>query len=213
MGAGSAGDWYIAFVSTRSNVAVSGVSGGGLTWSLVAEQCGARGQVGMDFWAATGAGTAGAVTATFGATCNGSNIVVSRYTGADVADVDTSWNTLGEKEACTGGTDNNDATGSITTATADSLVAAGFCTRNRTLTDTGGDWTTRAADIAGGSGGDLVTSSVETRATTTAGSYTAGGANNMSGDADWVLMLVALPPTAAAGTAVPNALMMVGSGT
>lgn len=215
LGAGGSDSLYIAYIATRSNVDVTNVTGLGLTWTSYGEQCGARAQQRIEQWYAYGAGTSGAVTATHGA-CNASVIAVLRYTGVDSGtpvDEKAGWNTLGADGACTGGTDNSSCKGVITTNHSNAWIVVGFNTRNRTMTNTGGAWTTRVNDVSAGSGGDITTLSVEDRATVTGDLYEFGTTSNLSGTADWCIEAVAIREAAAAATAVPNALMMMGAGT
>lgn len=215
LGAGGADSLYICYVATRSNVDVSGVTGLGLTWTPYGEQCAARAQQRIEQFYAYGAGSAGAVTAAHAA-CNASVIAVLRYTGVDSGtpvDEKAGWNTLGNGGACTGGTDNADCKGTLTTSHNNTWIVAGFNTRNRAMTNTGGNWTTRVNDVSAGSGGDITALSVEDRVAATAGLYDLGAAGNLSGTADWCIESVEIHEAAAAATAVPNALMMMGAGT
>ena len=59
------GHLYLAAVSSKPYIAVSTVTGLGLTWTRVAAQCGGRNQTGIELWWAQGAATTGTVTATF----------------------------------------------------------------------------------------------------------------------------------------------------
>lgn len=215
LGAGSSDSLYVAFIATRSTLDVGSLSGLGLTWTQLDEQCGARGQARLECWYAYGAGTSGVVTATCASTITSAIISVSRYTGVDSTGSipsNVSYNTLGLDGACSGGTDNDDATGGITTIFNNAYVVAGFGTRNTTLTDTGG-WTTRAGDVTANSGGNLIRMSVEDKSQGSPALVTGGGSNNLSGAADWGLILVELKEAAAAATVVPNALAMMGAGT
>lgn len=215
LGAGGSDSMYVCFIATRSNVDVTGVTGLGLTWTSYGEQCGARAQQRIEQWYAYGAGSAGAVTAAHAA-CNASVIAVLRYTGVDSGTPvyeKAGWNTLGNGGACSGGTDNADCKGNIVTGHNNTWVVAGFNTRNRTMTNTGGDWTTRVNDVSAGTGGDITTLSVEDRAAATSGTYDFGASANLSGTADWCIESVVIHEAAAAATAVPNALMMMGAGT
>lgn len=203
-GAGGSDSFYVAFVCTRSNVNVTGVSGLGLTWELASEQCGARGQQRIESWWAYGAGTATAVTATHGA-CNASVIGVVHYTGVNATPFDDkeAWNTLGESEACTGGTDNNDATATTGFGVpTDGWIVAGFNTRNRTMSATS-SWNVRVNDVAAGTAGDITTLTVEDRNASGESLPTVGAANNLSGDADWCLAILDIHPAAGAGLAHP----------
>lgn len=214
LGAGGADSLYIAYICTRSNVDVTGVTGLGLTWNSYGEQCGARAQGRIEQWYAYGAGTAGAVTAAHAA-CNTSVIGVCRYTGVDSGtpvDEKYGWNTLGNGGACTGGTDNDDCTGTFTVSHNDVLVVAGFNTRNRAMSATSG-WNVRIDDVGAGSGGDIQALTVEDKAVASSGDITMGAANNLSGTADWCLYGIEVHTAAAAAGAVPNALMMMGVGT
>lgn len=216
MGAGSSDSMYVCFVATRSNVDVTGVSGLGLTWNALTEQCGARAQQRIESFYAYGAGTAGAVTASHAA-CNASIIAVIRYTGVDSGiqtDDKEGFNTLGTGGACSGGTDNDDATGTtgFGGVPTDGWIVVGVNTRNRTMSATAG-WTVRVDDVTAGAGGDVTTLTVEDRNASGESGPTFGAANNLSGTADWCAAILDIHPAAAAATAVPNALMMVGSGT
>lgn len=214
LGAGGSDSLYIAYVCTRSNVDVTSVTGLGLTWNLVKEQCGARAQGRIEQYYAYGAGTAGAVTANHAA-CNTSIIGVLRYTGVDSGlnvDGKAAWNSLGENGACSGGTDNDDATGTIVTNNSNAVVIAGFNTRNRAMSATSG-WNVRIDDVGAGTGGDIQALTVEDKEIASPSTVTCGAANNLSGTADWCLAAVEANPAAAAATAVPNALMMMGVGT
>lgn len=212
-GAGGSNSVYIAFVATRSNVDVTNVTGLGLTWFLASEQCAARAQQRIESWYAFGAGTAGAVTASHAA-CAASVIAVVHYTSANsdpVSDKE-SFNTLGAAAICSGGTDNDDAaaTSSFTVQTGGWIVG-GFNTRNRTMTATAG-FNVRVNDVSAGTGGDITTLSVEDRLASGESSPSFGGANNLSGTADWCIAVVSVAPAPAA-SGVPNALALMGVGT
>lgn len=213
-GAGGSTSFYVAFIATRSNVDVTSVTGLGLTWNLLTEQCGARAQQRIESWYAVGAGTAAAVTATHAA-CNASVIAVLHYTGVDSGvptDDKEGHNTLGPSGGCSGGTDNDDATATTGfTVPTDGWIVAGFNTRNRTMSATAG-FNVRVNDVAAGSGGDITTLTVEDRSASGESSPTVGAANNLSGTADWCIAVLDIHPAAAAASAVPNALMMVGAG-
>lgn len=212
----TAGHVYVLSVSWRRAGAaptISSVAGMGLTWGLWTTQCGARDQLYHAMYTAVGdGGASGAVTVTFSGNTNGAALSVSSYSGVDLGfnGAGESYNTLGSTGACTGGTDDDDATGTITTTADNSYVVASFATRNRTMTDTS-TWTVRTGDLAGGAGGDIQTLSVEDKLIAAAGSATCGGADNLSGTADWSLIAIELQELVAT-TAVPNAMMMMGAG-
>lgn len=202
LGAGGADSGYLAFISTRSNVAVSSVSGLGRTWNLVRAQCAGRGQQRIECWHAVGAGSSGAVQATLASSIAAAVIIVQRYSDVDVANpVPTSVgiNTNGVSGGCSGGTDNSSATGSLTTAHNNSQVVAGINTRNSPLTDTGG-WTTEtgAGDVQANSGGNGTIESVEHKLQASAGAVTIGGSGN-TGTVDWCIVAVELKAAPAGG--------------
>ncbi len=215
LGAGGSDSLYVAFVATRSNVNVTGVTGLGLTWTSYGEQCGARAQQRIELWYAYGAGSAGTVTAAHAA-CNASVIAVLRYTGVDSGtpvDEKAGWNTLGVGGACSGGTDNSDCKGTLTTSHDDTWIIAGFDTRNRTMAPTGGDWTTRVNDVAAGSGGDITTLSVEDRVAATSALYDIGSIANLGGTADWCFVCVEAHEAAGSAATPPEgSLRMMGCG-
>lgn len=214
-----AGDVLLMSVSVRSNIAVSSISDiGPDSWALVDTQCGARAQDRIEVWAlvATALSAGVDVTVTLASSSNGIVVGVEQYTGANTTTpvpTTASYNTLGSNGACSGGTDNNDATGSITTTYVNSLVVAFINARNRTMTNTA-SWTNRMNDLTGGAGGDLITASIEERATS--GAVTIGAANNLSGDADWCLIAVELadaaPDSGSVATPPAGSLRMMGVG-
>lgn len=192
-----AGDRYVCAIATRNNVSVGSVAGLGLTWTLGKAQCAARGQQRIEIWNATGTPTGnGAVTATLVSPANAACIVASRYSGADAPTTTASYNTLGSGGACTGGTDNNDAQGNITTAATNSLVWHAVDSRNRNFTTTTG-WNARATNITAGTSGDITTLSVEDKVVASAASTALGQADNLSGTADWALAAEEFPETVA----------------
>lgn len=76
---------FLAAVATKPHVEVTGVSGGGLTWSPLKVQCGERNQTGIAVWIAEGTadgGASGLVTATFESAPLNAVMAVSAYTGA-----------------------------------------------------------------------------------------------------------------------------------
>ncbi len=106
---GADGELYLAAVSSQPFQPTSTVSGLGLTWTLVDEQCSARGTTGVSVWMAQGiAGPPGPVTAVLADFADALAIVVARYSGVDPATPVTpqaSRNTLGSEGACSGGSD------------------------------------------------------------------------------------------------------------
>ena len=77
-------------------MAVTGVSGLGLTWTRVRAQCAGRGSTGVEVWQARGTPSAsGAVTATLASSPGRAVIAVSRYGGSSGVGASASANTNG----------------------------------------------------------------------------------------------------------------------
>ncbi|MGH7457068.1 MAG: InlB B-repeat-containing protein, partial [bacterium] len=118
---GASGQLYLAAISTKDNIAVTGVAGLGLNWTLLKAQCAGRNNTGVEVWMAQGTPSGnGAVTATFAARASDAVIAVSRYSG--VAAVNPlgnifSSNTNGLNGACSGGNDNKLYSFNLATAT------------------------------------------------------------------------------------------------
>lgn len=209
------GDLVVIAVVTRLNVSVTSISGGGgETASLVAAQCGARSQARLEVWSYTAehAGS-GEVAVTLASTATNVLASCSVYSGVDGGTpIPTSaqYNTLGSAGACSGGTDNNDATGTIVTGSQNSWVYAAWSTRNRTKSGT----SNRVDDLSRGSGGDLVTMSVEDDLQVDPGTVTVGAPDNLSGNADWALVIAEIAESGAGAPSTPpqGSLRMMGVG-
>lgn len=192
---------YLAFVFTDAAggaPAVSSVTGLGLTWTLVGAQCSGQDEHRVEAWRAIGSPSAGSVTATFAAGADGACIAVERWSGVGTtAPVGASvgYNTNGASGACSGGTDNKDATGAITTTAAESVVSVGYA-HDEMFSHAAG-WTGR---VTNESSGASLSASVEDKAPAAIGSVTVGAANNLAAIDDWVFVAVeilAIPPSPA----------------
>jgi hypothetical protein len=147
------GDLYVAAIVSKSNTAVTGVSGLGLVWQPVAAQCSARGQTGVSLWQASGQPLGDeAVTASFAAIPRGALIAVSRYSGAVGVGAVATANALGVAGGCSGGTDSAAYAFDLDTTTADSdlIVVAAMRTRDHVP---GSAWTEQVEIYAGSGGG------------------------------------------------------------
>jgi hypothetical protein len=189
------GQLYLAAVSFKPNVSVTGVWGLGLAWSPVRAQCAGRGQTGLAVWQARGEPTAGGVvTASFSGTPASSVLTVSRYGG--VAPVDpvraVSANTLGAAGACAGGSDSAAYSLGLATAVANSRVYVAAATRTRDHLP-GPGFVERARRVAG-SGGDAAGISVADLQVGAAGSLVVQG--QFSGTVDWAVVAVEIPVAA-----------------
>lgn len=129
------GDLYLAAIATKSHVAVTEVSGLGLLWEPVREQCAGRNQTGVTVWMALGVPSGdGQVTATLAGTPSNAVIAVSRYSGVDVVNPVggiVSGNTNGTNGGCSGGTDSNNYAFDLSTLVNGSVVYGVAAIRNR----------------------------------------------------------------------------------
>jgi hypothetical protein len=170
--------------------AVSSVAGLGLTWSLVKAQCSGQNEHRVEAWKAIGAPSAdGAVAVTLAAAADSAYMVVERWAGVKVSapvGAISGYNTNGSGGACSGGADNADATGSITTTAGGSVVSAAFVT-DEDFSHTAG-WTSRVTNATTGLA--TVKASLEDKAVAVAGATTVGGAGNLIGVDDWALVAV-----------------------
>jgi len=126
---------YLAAISLSTGT-VTGVSGGGVTWSIVQAQCSGDGTNRTEVWKAWGTGTATAVTATVSASANLA-INVTRFAGADATTpigATTSANTNGVNGACTGGPTSVTPSVTLTTTTPNSLAFGAVSTASYTFT-------------------------------------------------------------------------------
>jgi hypothetical protein len=195
---GVPGHLYLAAVGTRPHGTPSTVSGLGLTWTRVANQCAGRSQVGFDLWWAQGAATTGTVTATLPSAPNTASIAVARYSGVAPSNpvaLLVSANTNGVNGACTNGTDTAAYSFNVTTTQTNSVVLGVVGLRNRTHTP--GSGYTEQAELLQGSGGDAVTIVFTDRTVPTVTSLPLNG--TLSGTQDWALIGVELRY----GTTVP----------
>ena len=99
--------FFVASISTKPHVDVTGLSGLGLNWIALRSQCAARGQTGISVWTADGVpASAGPVTAQLGKAPLNAVISVSRYSGSVSLGRVLSGDTSGIGGACSGGTDS-----------------------------------------------------------------------------------------------------------
>jgi hypothetical protein len=190
---GVSGDLYLAAISTRTPQAVDTVTGLGLTWARFAVQCAARDQTGLEVWWAQGAADDGVVTATFVQPPTNAVIAVTRYAGVSATDAVAplvAANTNGVDGACAGGTDQNAYSLNVTTTVDDAAVFAAVALRHRTHTP--GLGYTESAEVAWGSGGEIVGLATVDQAVPQASSLPLDG--SFSGVLDWVVIGVEIRP-------------------
>jgi hypothetical protein len=184
----ASGELYLASISTRSNVAVSSVSGLGLNWTRVAAQCAGAGTGRLEVWRAQGITSgSGAVTAALAASASQSTIAVSRYSGASpgapIGNV-VQANTRGRNGACSGGSNTSQYSVNLTTTSAGSVAysAAAIASRSHTA----GSGFTERAEVHRGNGSGQSGAAVEDRTVASASTSAVGG--TLSGSADWAVI-------------------------
>jgi hypothetical protein len=186
-------DLYLAAISFKPNVAVTGVSGLGLVWSPLGAQCAGRSQTGVAVWQARGRPTAdGAVTATFAEPPLNSVLTVSRYSGVGGVVRAASANSVGAAGACAGGTDGDAYALAFGTATSRSLVYVAAAARHRDHLP-GPGFVERAQIFAGSAGNVAGISVADFRAGAPAPAPVAG---RFSGTVDWAVVALEIPVAA-----------------
>jgi hypothetical protein len=181
---------YLAAISSKPHVDTTAVSGLGLAWSELADQCAARNQEGIAVWWALGQPTASEpVTASLAGSPNNAVIAVSRYSGVDPsAPVGTpiSGNTDGVGGACSGGSDSVSYSFPLTTTVSDAIVYAATGMRSRSHTP-GAGYTERA-ELLVGSGGSAASLAVMDQTFAAPATVDVDGSFNAS--VDWAMAAV-----------------------
>jgi len=191
--AASAGALYLAAVSSRPSRSVVSVTGLGLGWTLVAEQCSARDQTDVSVWVGRGdAGGDGTVTATLDAVAENAAIAVARYSGADAAlplGAATSVNFHGVAGSCAGGEDASAYSFELAAAPG-ALVFGAIAHRHRLHAE--GPGLVERAEVHEGIGGVEASVSLVDGAADPVGTTIVSG--TFSGIVDWAGVAVELRP-------------------
>lgn len=190
-----ANDLYLASITTKDLEQVASVSGMGMNWSLVAKQCGGRGQTGVEVWMARSSSpTAAAVTATFAAPADAAVIVVSRYSGVHSSTplgIPVTASTLGISAPCDGtGFDDTAYSVPITTLAADGIVFGAIAKRRKTHTPDA-SWVERVV-AESGQGGSIAGVVAVDSTIATPGNVTLSG--TFDGPVDWAVVAVEIVP-------------------
>ena len=182
------GGLYLAAVSFKPNVPVASVSGLGLAWTPVRQQCGARAQTGIALFQAYGSPSAGGtVTASLASAPSSAVIAVARYAGASGAGglgSPVSANTLGISGACSGGTDGSSYAFDLTTSAADSLVFVAAAMRGKSHAPGAGY--TEIAEAFAGDGGSASGTALSERRIGSPATVSANG--SFSSTVDWAVV-------------------------
>lgn len=182
------GDLYLAAISTKGHVQVSSVSGLGLNWLPVREQCGGRMQTGVSVWMARGNPSgSGIVTATLAQIPQSAVITVSRYSGAHLTEplgTLISANTNGLNGACSDGSDGRNYLVNVATTAPGSVIFGAVAIRNRTHTP-GAGYTERS-ETSVSSGGSMVGLAIVDQTIPEPGVTPLNG--SFSGEVDWAVI-------------------------
>jgi len=179
---------YLAAVSFKSNLSVTSVSGLGLGWSPVRQQCGGRAQTGIALFQARGSPSAGGVvTANLAGTASAAVIAVTRYSGtastSTIGNV-VSANTNGTSGTCSGGVDTTAYAFDLASGASNSLVfvAAGMRSKDHVP----GAGYTEIVETYSGSGGSTAGTSLAERLLGSAGTVNVNG--TFDGTTDWAVV-------------------------
>lgn len=203
---GVSGHLYLAAISTQPPTRVLSVSGLGLNWVLVRNQCSGSASTNVEVWKARGTPSGnGTVTATveFGntsiAVARTAVIAVSRYSG--VAEMNPIANVISGNSrgvylsGCSGGSSTNAYSFNLTT-TANDAVVYGVAAM-KAATHTPGAGYTERAEIRKKNMDSGLTSSVavQDKMVAAAGTVTVNGSFNST--VDWAMIALEIKPQAA----------------
>lgn len=179
---------YLAAVAAKSYTTVTSVSGLGLAWTPVRQQCGGRSQTGISLFQARGSpGAGGIVTASLSGSPSAATIAVSRYSGTAsggaIGSV-VSSNTNGVSGSCSGGVDSAAYGFNLSSGASNSLVFVAAAMRGKNHTP--GSGYTEIVETYSGSGGSTAGASTAERLLGSAGSVSVNG--SFDGTVDWAVV-------------------------
>ena len=186
---------YLAAITSRNHATVTSVTGLGLTWTRLRDQCSGRSQTGVEVWKAIGTPTGnGIVTAMLNTTVSAAVIAVSRYSGVDALNPTGSvvgGNTKGvDSTVCSGGVDTATYSVPVTTSGSNSVIYGAVSLRNRTHTP--GSGYAERYEFSAGSSGNMAGIAGEDK--TIASPSTAVVNGSFSGSIDWAVVAVEIKP-------------------
>jgi len=187
---------YLASVSVNPNIDVTSVTGLGLTWTQVDQQCGYKGTTRTEVWRALGGATTGTVTATVAANAQGLAISVSRFSGINtvspIGNV-TSSNVNGfESTNCSGSTVTSSYSTSIKTADNNAMVWGAVGKLNYTHTQ-GSGYSERDDISSGSTATNSAGVATENKTQATAGMTNVTG--SFPSSIDWSSIAVEITPS------------------
>ncbi len=186
------GNLYLAAIASKPHVWVADVSGLGLSWSPLHQQCAGRGQTGVAVWQASGTPVDDdRVTATFASAPRNAVISVSRYEGRrDLSATQVAGaNSTGQPGVCAGGADEASYGFDLAVTAAGSSVYLAVAMRSRDHLP-GAGFVERAELYQGDLAGNQVGLSVAEGSATGPPSTAVTGA--FDGATDWAAVAVEL---------------------
>jgi uncharacterized repeat protein (TIGR02543 family) len=210
------GELYLAAISTKPKIAANNVTGLGLTWTLVQNQCSGRNNTGIEVWMAQGTpGGDGAVTATLASAAKNAVIVVSRYSGvattSPIGEV-VSGNTNGVNGSCFDGVNTRSYALNLTTSAGGAVAYGAVAMRMRTHTP-GAGYTERGEFTQVGSvTGNAAGVAVQDKSVASPSAVIVDGRFNSL--VDWAAVALEIRPQPGGGGTTQNTLTVstVGSG-
>ncbi|MGH7600095.1 MAG: FlgD immunoglobulin-like domain containing protein, partial [bacterium] len=202
---GVSGNLYLAAISTQPRKSVVSVTGLGLTWTLVKNQCSGLNTTGVEVWKAQGTPSGnGVVTATLASASTATVITVSRYSGVDAMNpigsvISGNTNGANASAICSGGVPSNSYALNLTTTVNGAVVYSAAAMKGRTHTP-GAGYTERA-EIKEVGGGLTSSIAVEDKIVAAAGTPQGGVNGSFSGTADWAEVGLEIKPQATMGPA------------
>lgn len=187
---------YLAAIASKPNVVVNSLSGMGLNWVRMIEQCAGRDQTKVEIWRGEGVPTGNSiVTAQLSDSPKNAVIVVSRYSGVDVTEPfgnTVSANTNGTNGGCSNGSDTDNYSQNIHTAIDSSVIYSAVALRHRDH-QSEANFTERAEITQGGDHGDQAGIIIQDKKLSLAGVVEIKG-SFPDGAVDWALAGVELRP-------------------
>jgi hypothetical protein len=200
---------YVLIIATRSNRDVTGVSGGGLTWTERVEQCGGRNQQGIRLWTAQGSpGSSFQAQITYVAGLPLSALLL-RYTGVSGFQGPAGENTNGPSGACSGGVDSTNTQLTLTSTTNGSVHVIGDDTRLSDITSSSAGYSQREFHVEGTSG-DMTKVYAFDKTFDPAAAHTFQA--TIASARDWATAGIVLTPGGGTASAAPGAAGRSGGG-
>jgi hypothetical protein len=185
--AGDSNMTYLAFIGRHTANTVTGVTGLGLTWSLVTTQANTTARQ-IDVWVANGTATTGIVTATMSTSNN--DISVVPVIGAD--------QTTPIQDNKTGSGNNTLPTTTGLSGTNNGMCLMGVVEGVRTTT--AGSGYTRLSETSAGAGGAAEAMSVESKPLVSTATETPTA--TLSGSTTWAAVAVTITPSVLANSSI-----------